>query len=611
MNWRQRTYSLFRLCLKPRMTLLVQTLAVVCVFNALDLFLPKLLQLFVDSLDAENRLSLWGLDLQALKTHQARFLWFPLFLLVLALVRWLFTYLRGVCQARLGQGAMLDLRNRIYDQVQSLSFSYHDREHSGRLISNLVEDIGTVQRFFERACMALLEVLFGFIFIYLYMFSVCWPAALTSATMLSLALMAGLVYMRYGYPYFQRRRQRFEEVVTTFSETMEGHLVVRAFGRIAALRERYNQQVKDLHKAHFTEIFLFSILNQTYLISVVLGVTVVAAVMILLIRNGWSITSGEFFVVLYLQNFTIMRMRWLSRVTDQMMRFSVAAERLQGVLDATEYLSDQGEPSVAVNRCDSDTTPCCMEGSPSPVGGSIRLENVSFGYGDSPHSLHNISMTIEEGSTVGLVGTTGSGKTTLALLLCRFYDPDSGQLYLGSQEAGQIPLSALRREFALVFQDTFLFSASIRDNIAYGKPCATADDVVHVATLAHAHDFIMQFPDGYETKVGERGVTLSGGQRQRVALARALLRNPRFLVLDDATSSLDTQTESMIQESLQALPQTTTRIIIAHRYSSIANADRVYVLDRGHIVEEGTPRSLRQGDTQFNRVLQLEALESS
>ena len=232
------------------------------------------------------------------------------------------------------------------------------------------------------------------------------------------------------------------------------------------------------------------------------------------------------------------------------------------------------------------------------------MARISFSYGDRLHSLKEVSLEIKAGQTVGLIGATGSGKSTLALLLCRFYDPNSGQILLDGEDIRSYSSAEVRDQFSLAFQDTFLFSASVRDNIAYGRPGATLAEVIEAAEIAQVDSFVAELPDGYDTEIGERGVSLSGGQRQRISIARAILRKPRFLVLDDSTSALDAATEKAIRDGLRTLGGTTTMIIIAHRFSSIAHADRVFVLDHGSVVETGTPADLNVAGTAFAKILQ-------
>jgi ATP-binding cassette subfamily B protein len=289
------------------------------------------------------------------------------------------------------------------------------------------------------------------------------------------------------------------------------------------------------------------------------------------------------------------RLRMLGRAMDLLMRFKITADRLENILfSSTSYLPDDGDRKL-----------------PSQGPGRIELQNISFQYPDASPALRAVSTVIEAGTTVALVGATGSGKTTLAMLLTRFYDPSEGLILLDGADIREFSIKQVRNQFSLVFQDTFLFSSSIFDNIAYGSPDASPEEIIHAATLAQAHEFIMATPEGYSTVVGERGVTLSGGQRQRISIARAILRRPRFLVLDACTASVDNLTEKAIQEGLHALRETSTIIIIAQRFSSVESADRVCVFESGKLVEDGTPASLNKQGTAFSRILDAPAGGSS
>ncbi len=588
MRYLVHAYSFFFDLLAARRSLLVKTLLAVTGFNLMEVAIPKVLQMFVDSV-AGRAPAIFGFTLGFLKTPGDRIAFFTLALMALSLLRWAMNYLRRVLETRLGQGALYDLRNRIYDQMQSLSFAYHDRAHSGRLIANTIEDVQHIQMFFTQGLFQLLEVVVGAVCIYAYMMMACWQAGLVALALLFLGVLAEYVFFKRAAPVFRRTRKILEDVVSTFSEHMEGHLVVRAFGRHAEAITTYGGKITNMMRALWREILAFTGLSQALQLSVLLGIPAVLAVALVLRRGGADITAGDLVLLLYLQNLMKIRIRWLAHATLLWMRFAIASERLGELFRADEYLPDPGEGR---ERCDLVPR------------GAVEFDNVSFAYGGRAHSLRAVTLRIEEGQTVGLVGESGAGKSTLALLLCRFYDPDSGIVRIGGRDIRGIPVAALRGAFSLIFQDTFLFSASVRENIAYGRSHASFEEVIHAATLAEAHDFIMQLPDGYDTIVGERGVTISGGQRQRIAIARALLRRPRFLVLDDATSSLDTQTEGSIQQSLRSLPQTTTRIIIAHRFSSIAEADVVYVLRDGEIVEQGKPGVLDRPGTALSRILQ-------
>jgi ATP-binding cassette subfamily B protein len=582
----RHAFELLHLCMRPRRRLLLITTAAVVLFNILELLAPKVLELYVDSV-AGNPLRLWSLPLDRVIDHRGRFILLPAALLVLAGARWIATYFRSVYQTRLGQGALFDLRSRIFNTMQNLSFAYHDTAHSGTLISNVVEDVNYANMFLQRGLMLLLESLAFIVISYLYMASVCPKAAAVSFLLLASAFGVIILMARYGYGVFARTKVRFAETVQAFSETMEGYLVVKGFGTEARQEAAYNRHVDAQHAAALKEHIFSSTLSQCLHWISVAGIPAVLAIAILEARTGrWDLTVGKLFVLFYLQSGIRMRTWGISRAVDQTIRFAVTAERIGRLLHADDYLEDAGTAPIPAH------------------GDGLVAESVSFSYGDRGHSVNEVSLHIREGETIGLVGRTGAGKSTLALLLCRFYDPTGGRILLHGADIRDFPVQDLRNEFSLVFQDTFLFSASIRDNIAYGSPDACFEDIIHAASTACIHDFIMSLPQKYDTDVGERGVTLSGGQRQRISIARAILRKPRFLILDACTSALDSATEKAIQDGLQKLRATTTCIVIAHRFSSIEHADRVAVMEDGRLVEIGTPAELNRPGTRFRSVLQ-------
>jgi len=579
--------ELLTLCMRPRRRLLVITAGAVVLFNILELLAPKILQLYVDSI-AGSPLRLWGMPLEGVLSRQGRFVLLPAALLALAGGRWVATYFRSVYQTRLGQGALFDLRSRIFNTMQNLSFAYHDAAHSGTLISNVVEDVNYANMFLQRGLMLLLESSAFIVISYIYMAAVCPKAAAVSFLLLAGGL-AGIALMaRHSYGVFAQTKDRFADTVQAFSENMEGYLVVKGFGTEARQEATYNQHVDAQHKAALKEHLFGALLSQCLHWTSVAGIPAVLATALYEARaERWELTAGRLFVLFYLQTGIRMRTWGISRAIDLTMRFTVTAERIGRLLHADAYLEDAGTVPIPSH------------------GPGLAAENISFSYGDRGHSVHAVSLQIHEGETIGLVGRTGAGKSTLALLLCRFYDPTRGRILLHGTDIRAFPIQELRNSFSLVFQDTFLFSASIRDNIAYGCPDACFEDIIHAASTACIHDFIMTLPQKYDTEVGERGVTLSGGQRQRISIARAILRRPRFLILDACTSALDSATEQAIQDGLQKLRASTTCILIAHRFSSIARADRVAVMEEGRLVEIGTLEELNRPGSRFRSVLQL------
>ena len=582
----QHAIDLIRLCLRPRRRLFFWTLGSVILFNALELVFPKLLQLYVDSI-AGNPLRLWNIPLDFLATDKARLFIIPAALIVVAAARWAVTYTRSVYQTRLGQGALFDLRSRIFNTMQNLSFAYHDASHSGTLISNVVEDVNYANMFFQRGFMLLLESLVYIAISYIFMFTLCPRAALASLLLFGLCGTFIILFFKVGHPIYARTKRLYAATVQFFTENMEGHLIVKGFGAAKIQEKTYNHRVDALHHAQFQERFLASVLSQSLIFGMIFGIPLVIGVALYEAQAGrWELTSGRLFLLFYLQSGMRMRTWGLARAIDNLLQFTITAQRLGKLLQSEDYLEDSGTDPIP------DQGPC------------IELENVTFAYGDSGHSVKDVSISICKGETVAFVGATGAGKSTLALLLCRFYDPSEGRVTLSGNDIRNYPIQDVRNQFSLVFQDTFLFSASIRDNIAYGCKHARFEDIVHAASLAEIHDFIMTLPKGYDTAVGERGVTLSGGQRQRISIARATLRKPHFLILDACTSALDTMTEKAIQDSLVALRETTTSIIIAHRVSSIEHVDRIYVMQQGRIVESGSPAELNVPGTVFSEVMQ-------
>jgi len=580
-------FRLLKMGLAPRKGLFILALCSVIVFNVLELAFPKMLQVFIDAVKG-NALSLFSLPLDFINDYKNGIFLIPLCLLVFAFLRWYFSYLRTVLQTRLGQKALFDLRNTIYNTMQNLSYAYHDHNHSGTLISNVVEDVGYASRFFEFGIFPLIEAPIYVLIVYVVMFTVNWPSALLSLSLLMLGSVYLYFYFSSDSKIFARTKQLYAKVVQIFTENIEGHLVIRSFGKQKQQIEDYNRNVDTLHASVFRETVATSTVSQSMIYAVIFGIFVVmGAAIFMMQRHGAAFTDGQLFLLYYLQASLIPRIRMMARSFDLVMRMKITADRLAPLFMSQEYLPDNGTDELTENN-----------------PGLLEVKDLSFAYGNKHHSLQNISLTIEPGQTIGIVGTSGAGKSTLALLLCRFYDPQEGTVLLDGKDIRTYSVKAVRDQFALVFQDTFLFSASLRENIAYGFPGARFEDIVDAASRAKIHDFIMSLPEQYDTKIGERGVTLSGGQRQRISIARALLRKPRFLILDDCTSALDTNTEKAIQESVQELHRHSTIIIIAHRFSSIAGADSVFVLDGGRVVEQGRPEDLHHRGSHFSRILQ-------
>ncbi len=571
----------------PRKRLFAAALGAVILFNITDLVFPKLLQLFIDAVGGKT-LSILSVELTFIHSLRNGIFLIPAAILVFALLRLGFAYCRSVMQTRIGQKALYDLRNKIFNRMQSLSFAYHDRHHAGTLISNVVEDVSHVSRFFEFGVFPLFESPAYIVAAYGVLAWVCWPAALASMLMLAGAGVVVALYFRFGKRFFARTKQLFAENVQLFTENIEGVLVMKAYGKERRQRTVYDQKAKSLHDAMLREVMVTSTMSQALIYAGVFGIFVVMGVSIFMMRRfGWEYTPGRLFMIYFLQSSLVPRIRMLGRSFDLLMRTWITADRLTPLFTADEYLHDRGRRRL-----------------PAVGPGSLSIRNVHFSYGNGRNVLNGITCDIAAGQTVAIVGNTGAGKSTLALLLCRFYDPREGAILLDGADIRSYPVGAVRSQFSLVFQDAFLFSTSVAENIAYGEPDATQEEIIEAATIARIHDHIMTMPHGYQTQIGERGVTLSGGQRQRLSIARAILRKPRFLVLDDCTSALDRATEQAIVSGLDSLRETATVIVIAHRYSSVVRADNVLVLENGRLVEQGAPTELSRPGSIFTKILQ-------
>ncbi len=572
-------------CISSRRQLFWQIFFLVIIFNVTDILLIKFLQYYIDAV-AGKVISIIGFQWKYLLNPRNQIIFFSVVMFFLAIFRYGISYFRAIAQAKLGQGIILDLRCRIYDTMQSLSFAYHDTTHRGRLIANVVEDIGHTARFFEIGIFPLVENTLYLFFAWIAMSFICWPVALASLGGTLLSSIGVYCYFKWGFALCCRCRIGLERVVEFFSESMEGNDIIRSFGCHQIRKEEYKKNVFALHNVEIKERFLFSFLNQILLFPAVLLIVATVAIPFYLNSYGWGISGGQIFFLFSLQNLLVGRVRVLSRMVERMLQFSVSVTRLEKLFKEDSILASGNESAKKEEL-------------------SLKAVNLTFGYNPKSPVISKVNIFANQGETIAFVGEAGAGKSTIALLLCRFYDPSSGFIMLGEKKIKDISVKEIRSRFALVFQDTFLFSTTIRENISYGRPDAKDEEIVHAATHANAHDFIMSFPDGYDTVVGEKGVTLSGGEKQRISIARALLRKPDFLILDDCTSALDVNTERDIQAALRELSPKTIKIIIAHRFSSIAHADRVYVLVKGEIVEIGNPHELKKSGTVFSKILQI------
>ena len=492
----------------------------------------------------------------------------------LVLIRTVVGHLLGPTRNRLVQTTLNDIRNAIYDAMQRLSFSYHDRTSSGELISRSTTDVWRLQEFFFACLLMAIDITVSLIAT-MALIALVSPrlALITMATVIPTAALLAY-YARKLQPQWRKVHDLHGEMTTVVQENIAGVRVVKAFAR-------ENSEIQKFTKKR--DVYLDTMMRTvTYwstrvpVAQFIFGLTLP----LVLWQGGTQVIRGEILlgdlvkVIFYLLAIGN-RMGSIGQFTNIIQNASASSERVLEIIQDSERLKSGHKPLP-------------------PGGGAIAFENVSFEYRKDKPAIHDITFRAEPGKTYALVGPTGSGKSTLVHLIPRYYDATGGRVLIEGVDTREIDLTQLRASVGVIFQETFLFSASVANNIAYGRPEATLDEIQRCARAAQAHDFIAELPNGYETVIGERGVTLSGGQKQRIAIARAFLMNPRFLILDDATASVDSKTEHAIQKAIVELSAGRTTFIIAHRFSTVQHADQILVLREGRLVEQGTHAELIQ-----------------
>jgi len=510
--------------------------------------------------------------------------------IALSFVEGTFTFISGTLAARTAEGMTLRIRNYLYDHLQRLNFTYHDRNKTGELIQRVTSDVDAVRRFYSEQAIGLGRILL--------LFGVNWLALLTINVELALISVVIVPFLAVLSVFFfgkiQKEYARYQEqegkLSTTLQENLSGVRVVKAFARQAFEREKFDADNLE----HYRRGIKLLTLHSFYwpLTDLLAGFQLLAGYVIgaLMVLNG-TLSIGSYLAYVGMIIWIIEPMRSLGRIIVAASEGLVSYERVTGIINEireplTEGLQDLG----------------------APVQGEIRFEHVSFNYETGGAVLSDISFTVKPGQSVALIGSTGSGKTSLVSLLTRFYEYTSGKITLDGIDIKTISREFLRTNIGIVEQEPFLFSRTLRENITYGVSREVSDEEVFaVARAADFHHVALSFPEGYETVVGEKGVTLSGGQKQRVAIARAILKDPPILILDDSTSSVDTETEANIREAMDGLKSNRTTFIIAHRVQTVMNADLILVLDQGRIVQRGTHEELVAEDGFYQRIFDLQA----
>jgi ATP-binding cassette subfamily B multidrug efflux pump len=567
-----------RIFLKPYFWQILLTLLMLLILTGLSLVVPRIIRSVID---------------EGLTRGETRFLLrSALLLLGLGLVSALLNlgnrYWSEWIAARVGY----DLRNRMYDHIQYLPFTYHDHAQSGQLISRCIEDVRSIERFAGGAVTDLIRFILLAIGIISIMLTDNTKLAIISLLpMIPLVLMTSSFGTKIGKLFFAVDNA-VGDVSNRLQENVVGVQVVRAFAR-----EEYEVKRFETANQQVFQTWIYVIDEWAKIMPTTNFLTTISVILILwfggqMVMNG-TLTVGE---IVAFNAYILMLAEPAQQLTGLVNAGGEAAAGAQRVFEVLDTKPAIQSPKAAVK--------------PELLRGQVEFCNVGLIYQDErTASLSEINLQVEPNRIVALIGQTGSGKTSLVNLIPRFYDVTEGSVLVDGVDVREIDLVSLRKQIGIVLQTSLLFSDSIKANIAYGRPEATMDEVVAAAKAAQAHEFIEGFTNGYDTIVGERGVTLSGGQRQRVAIARALLMNPRILILDDSTSSVDTQTEKLIQAALDALMEGRTTFVIAHRLSTVRRADMILVMDQGQIVERGTHTELLARGGLYKEIYDLQLID--
>lgn len=579
----------------------ITLMAVIALFISIaaQLMVPQLVQNILDAVTG-------GLELQQVlgpdatgrapippQTTQA-LIWAIVLIVVFAVARGAFAFAQSFLAEKLSQSIAYDFRNELFSKIQRLSFSYHDRNRTGQLMVRATDDVEKVRLFVGQGLLLTLQsvVLLTGALVLLVMTN--WRLTLVILPILPIAMGVFMLFGRITQPIFVRVQAKLSALNTVLQESLAGIRVVKAFAQepkqLASFRhaadDLLNEQIRVARVLSFLFPMIFLIVNLGQVFVLYFGGSQIL---------GGTLTIGEWQKFSFYLVYVFFPMGQLGFIIGQMAQATASADRIFEILDASNEVVDRPNAQVLPQ-----------------IQGEVTFQDVTFRYFNSSEPvLDGISFTAKPGETVALLGATGSGKTSIINLIPRFYDVSEGALLIDGIDVRDVKIESLRRQIGIVLQETNLFSGTIRENIAFGRPDASDAEVTAAAQAAAAHDFIMSFPDGYATAVGERGTTLSGGQKQRIAIARALLMDPRILILDDSTSSVDVTTEAHIQQALDRLMEGRTSFVIAQRISTVLNADQILVLAQGRVIAQGRHADLLETSEAYAEIYRSQLVEDA
>lgn len=490
----------------------------------------------------------------------------------------LFEYLFQILWRNLAQRLQSDLRQDAYEHAQRLDMSFFEARSSGQLVATMNDDVNQLERFLDGGANAMIQVLVTVVAVGAVFFVISPTVALLAFTPIPLIIWGAFYFQRKAGPLYADVREKVGDLSSRLANNLGGIATIKSFTAEQREAERLKVSSEAYVDANRKAIRISSAFIPVIRMAILAGFLATFTVGGMMALEG-TLNVGAYGVLVFLTQRLLWPLTGLAEVIDLFERAMASTRRILNLLAEPVHVRDEGGKDLA-----------------QPVKGEVEFRNLSFHYAASGAGIRDISLQVPAGNTLALVGATGSGKSTLIKLLLRFYDPSHGDIRIDGQPIRDINLKSLRGAIGLVSQDVYLFEGSIRENLAYGKPDATDEEIIEAAKTAEAWSFIEALPEGLDTPVGERGVRLSGGQRQRLSLARALLKNPPILVLDEATSAVDNETEAAIQRSLRRIGHNRTVIMIAHRLSTIVDADTIAVIENGRVVEQGNHETLLSTD---------------
>ena len=522
-----------------------------------------------------------------MKKNAAMLKWIPIAVVAIYMLKGLCTYVQTILMNFIGQRVVADIRNRLYQVIQTQSMSFFTKNQTGILMSRITNDVNSMQGAVSEAVTSLLKDSFTLICLMFVIFYRDWQLALVAMVIFPVTIYPIATFGRKIRKLATRTQVTMGSLTTLLQETISGARIVKAFGREDYESSRFSRENENLLKLTLKSVTISAVSSP---FMEFLGGVGIAAI---IFYGGYQViqgvsTPGTFFSFLAALILLYEPIKRLTNVNNTIQQGIAGAQRVFSIIDAVPEIRNKPEaiPLPAISK-------------------AIDIRNVTFRYEDTP-VLKKINLTVRAGEAVAFVGMSGGGKTTLVNLIPRFYDVSEGQILIDGRDIRDVPMESLRAQIGIVTQQTILFNDSVRNNIIYGDIEKTEADVIRAAKAANAHHFIMNLPEGYDTVIGEQGTKLSGGERQRISIARALLKDAPILVLDEATSSLDTEAEIEVQEALENLMKGRTTLVIAHRLSTIRNADRIVVLVNGEIVEEGTHEALLDKKGEYFRLYQMQ-----